>query len=178
MAKRKQAAAEETGSTRFAQESAAQSGAMVLAPSLMTQLFTTETKPLDETKLERLNLPRLLKPDQVPVWTKENPVTLQGKIHKVVWSPNSTIKGFVLWLITPGGAEITFPCTGVVRSALAPGMKIDDSNARSVEESKASLQAALEKHVGKTLFLKRTANQMNSKYKKDMFMFDVFVGKA
>lgn len=159
--------------TAFAKESA--STAVALAPSMMAQLFTNETKPLDESKLERLNAPRLLKPDQVPVWTKENPVTLQGEIVRILPSPNSTIKGFVLWLMTPGGVELTFPCTGVVRSALAPGAKIDDTNGTTLKESTAALAAALEKHVGKTLFLKRTANQMNAKFKKDMFMFDVFI---
>lgn len=150
----------------------------VALPSVMNQLFSRETKPIDETKVERLNLPRLLKPDQVPVWTPDNPVTLQGKIHRVCPSPNSTIKGFVLWLITPSGMEITFPCTGVVRSALAPGVKLDDTNATTLKESTKALADALEKHVGKVLFLKRTANQMNTKYKKDMFMFDVYTAKA
>lgn len=162
---------------KFGAESEATSTALTLAPSAMAQLFTQETKPLDETKLERLNLPRLLKPEQVPVWSRETPVTLQATIHKVVKSPNSTIKGFVLWLITPSGLEITFPCTGVIRSALAPGIKVDDSNDAAFEKTTAKLEQALNAHVGKTLFLKRTSNQMNSKYKKEMFMFDVFVGK-
>lgn len=165
------------GKTKFAQESETTSTAIAL-PSVMSALFSRETKPLDESKVERLNLPRLLKPDQVPVWTPDNPVTLQGKIHRVCPSPNSTIKGFVLWLITPSGMEVTFPVTGVVRSALAPGCKIDDKNAEAEERSTKALATALEKHVGKILFLKRTSNQMNKNFKREMFMFDVYTAKA
>ena len=153
--------------TNFQKESEATSTALTVAPSLMAQLFTKSDKPIDEAKLERRNLPPMLKPDDVPVWTPEEPIMLQAEIVRVVESPNTTIKGKLLWLKTASGHELTFPCTGVIRNALAPGIKADDEK----------LTAALEKEVGKTLFLKRTPNKA-SKYKKAMFMFDVYTAKA
>lgn len=159
--------------TEFAKESEAQS--MAVTTAMGERLFVA--MGMDEEKMERLNLPRLLKPDQVPVWTQENPVILQGELVRVCPSPNSTIRGFVLWLKTPSGTELTFPCTGVVRSALAPGVKIDDTNETTEEKTTKALYDALQKYVGKTLFFKRTESVMNKTYQRDMFMFDVWAAK-
>ena len=155
--------------SEFQKESEANSTAVVLAPSLMSQLFTRDDKgkAIDESKVERRNAPAMLKPGDIPVWTPENPVLLQAEIIKIMDSPNSTIKGKLLWLRAPSGHEFTFPCTGVVRNALAPGVKADDKE----------LTTALEKEIGKTLFLKRTPDKTSAKYKKNMFMFDVFTVK-
>ncbi len=109
----------------------------------------------------------MVKPDQVPVWTPENPKVLQATVCKICDSPNSTIKGKLLWLKLRNGTEITFPCTGVIRNALAPGVKDDD----------AKLEVALEKYVGEEIIIKRTPDKQNNKFKKNMFMFDVLLVK-
>lgn len=163
--------------TKFAAES--ESTAVALATETAAALFTREDgSTVDESKLQRLNAPRLLKPDQVPVWTPANPIILTGELIQVLPSPNSQIKGFVLWMKLPSGMEITFPCTGVIRSALAPGCKIDDKNEAVEEKSTAALKLALDKHVGRTLYFKRTSNTMNKNFKREQFMFDVWTSKA
>jgi len=147
--------------SKFLAESEAQ--AVAIVPTLDAALFDGEAIPDDEKAIERLNLPTMLKPDQVPVWSAENPKVLRALVVKIVDSPKSDIKGKLLWLRLKNGTEITFPCTGVIRNALAPGIKADDD---------AKLTPALEKFVGETLIFRRTPNRP-SKYKKAMFMFDV-----
>lgn len=110
---------------------------------------------------QRLNMPAMLKPKDFPI-----DAVLQGEIVKIVDSPVTTVKGKLLWLRLAGGKEITFPCTGVVRSALAPGVEADD---------KKALQAALDKHVGKVLSLKRGIDGSSTKYNRSVFMFEVFL---
>jgi len=90
---------------------------------------------------------------------------ISGEILKIVPSPVSTIKGKLLWLRHESGKEFLFPCTGVIRSALAPGLRGEDDS--------KELQSVLEKEVGKQFFVRRTGSRP-SKYKKEMFMFDVY----
>lgn len=154
--------------SKFLEESAAKSD-LVLAPTLAALVFDSQSEApeLAEKDFERLNLPTMVKPDQVPVWTPESPKVLRGTLVKVCDSPNASIKGKLLWLKLRNGTEITLPCTGVIRNALAPGIK-DDSE---------KLDAALDKFVGLELVFRRTPDKQNSKFKKNMFMFDVLVAK-
>lgn len=126
----------------------------VPATNSMMALF----KPADvPTKLVRRNLPPMIKPGEVPMGS-----VVSGEIIKVVDSPVTTVKGKLLWLRHESGTEFLFPCTGVIRNALVPGKT----------EGK-ELTDALNAEVGKTFFAKRLPNKP-SKYKKEMFMFDVF----
>lgn len=154
--------------SKFLEESAKTGDALSMpeVPTLDVALFTA-TEPVLEEDVVRLNLPPMMKPEQFPIWTAAEPKALRCKVVKIVPSPNSTIKGKLLWLKTRDGSEITFPCTGVIRNALAPGIKDDD----------AKLEAALEKYVGTELIFKRTPNKL-SKYGKAMFMFEVMQVKA
>ena len=106
---------------------------------------------------QRRNLPPMVKPVDVPIES-----VICAEIVRVVDSPVSTVKGKLLWLRAESGQEFTFPCTGVIRSALAPGLSGDD------------LQTKLDKEIGKVLILKRLEDKMSDKFKKAMFMFDVF----
>lgn len=144
------------------------------APSAATlALFTVQkADEIDEKKVVRRNMPKLLKPDQVPIWTPDNPVILQGKIVKFLPSPKSTIKGVLIWLELPTGQEITFPCTGVVRQALAPSVK---RGANGEPPDSTELLKTLESEVGKTLFLKRMPDEASKEFGgKAMFVFDVY----
>ncbi len=110
------------------------------------------------SELKRRNMPRLVKPGDVPIGG-----VISGVIVDIVDSPVSTVKGKLLWLRHESGIEYTFPVTGVIRNALAPGCKGDDNE----------LGTKLKEEVGKTLVAKRLENSP-SKYKREMFMFDVF----
>lgn len=127
----------------------------------MLALFSPAGSLATIKKSDRLNFPVMLKPADFPL-----DAVLQGEIVKIVDSPVTTIKGKLLWLKLAGDKEITFPCTGVVRSALAPGIDADD---------KKGLQAALDKHIGKVLTLKRSLDGRSKKYDRNVFMFDVFL---
>lgn len=132
----------------------------------MTALFAPRPGLVDSKKVERRNFPQMVKPADVPIGG-----VICGEIVKIVNSPVSTIKGKLLWLrnVTEDksdpahGQEFTFPCTGVIRSALAPGVEGDKE-----------LQTALEKEIGKTLIAKRMDDKQSAKYKKNMFVFDVY----
>jgi hypothetical protein len=113
---------------------------------------------LDLSELERRNQPRMYKPEEVPIGG-----AVVAVIVKNVPSPVSTVKGRLLWLRHENGEEFTFPCTGVIRNALAPGV-----------DNEKELVAALDKFNGKVLVAKRTPDKISGKYKKAMFMFDVF----
>jgi hypothetical protein len=112
---------------------------------------------VDESKLERRNLPAMIKPTDVPIGAG-----FAAEIVKVCDSMVSTVKGKLLWLRTKTGQEFLFPATGVIRNALVP----------SADEK--SLKSELEKEIGKTLVVKRLPDKQSPKYKKTMFMFDVF----
>lgn len=110
-------------------------------------------------KMKRMNMPAMVKPSDVPVGS-----AISGVIKSVHNSQVSTVKGKLLWMQHESGAEFTFPATGVIRNALAPGV-----------DGEKELTAALEKFVGKTLVAKRLDDKTSAKYKKAMFMFDVFI---
>jgi len=109
------------------------------------------------SKMVRRNAPPMVKPSDVPIGS-----AISGEIVAILESPVSTVKGKLLWLRHESGAEYTFPCTGVIRNALAPGCEAE------------KLEAALKKEIGKQFVAKRLDDKQSAKYKKAMFMFDVF----
>jgi len=131
----------------------------------MIALFQQPANMPAVDKLKRRNLPRLVKPDEVPI-----DGVVSGEIIAICPSPSSTVKGLVLHLKHASGQEFTFPCTGTIRQALAPGTTNDD----------AKLSAVLAKEVGKQFFAKRLPDGATTKYSgkegtpKRMFQFDVF----
>lgn len=144
--------------SKFVQESQQAAAATQQAASAMVLSLTVPADQMPaESKLQRRNMPAMIKPADVPVGAM-----ISGKIIAIVDSPVSTIKGKLLHLQHQSGQEFTFPCTGVIRNALAPGKK------------EKELDAALEKEIGKTIYAKRLPNKTSQQYKKDMFMFDVF----
>lgn len=142
--------------SKFAEESEA-NNKLELAENSKIQVFRPAAE-IDFSQFKRQNMPAMVKPGDVAVGG-----VIRSKILGVVDSPVSTVKGKLLHLQTPEGTEFTFPATGVICNALAPGKKDDE------------LQAALEKHVNKTLILVRTPDKMSGKYKKSMYMFDVYM---
>lgn len=153
--------------TKFAGESAAAATTNAPNTSLLAMFSGVNAPAIPAGKnVVRRNLPQMLKPSEIPMG-----VTVSGTIKQIVDSPVSTIKGKLLWLsnTSADGKEIEFmlPCTGVIRSALAPGCKDDGEK----------LTAVLEKEVGTKLYVTRQPDRP-SKYKKQMFMFDVFTEKA
>lgn len=161
MTKEEKAAAKKAKENKFLAESQANAPA---APDARTlALFTAAEAIPGGGKLERRNLPQMVKPDEVPVGA-----AVVGEIVKIVDSPVSTIKGKLLWMRHASGTEFMFPCTGVIRSALAPGIKDDDGE---------KLKTALEKEIGKILVAKRQADKVTTKFDKTgkrMFVFDVY----
>lgn len=142
--------------TQFAQES--ENTAKENAPSAaMIALFAPKEGAGLPANLKRRNLPQMVPPGEIPVGA-----VVSGEIMDVVESPVSTVKGKLLWLRHESGTEFTFPCTGVIRNALAPGL------------SGKELDEALKKEIGKTFYAQRTLDKQSQKYKKNMFMFDVF----
>lgn len=121
------------------------------------KLFGTPAQTVDFSKLKRRNLPTLIKPGDVPM-----DGIVSGTIIDVVDSMTTTIKGKLLWLKHDNGTEFLFPCTGVIRNALVPGVPDGE------------LKKKLEAEVGKKFFAKRLPDKTSQKYKKNMFMFDVF----
>lgn len=107
--------------------------------------------------LKRRNMPTMILPADVPF----NSV-ISGEIIAIVDSPVATIKGKLLHLKHASGQEFTFPCTGVIRNALAPGKKDKEAD------------EALKKEVGKMFYAQRLADKPNKQYKKNMYMFDVY----
>lgn len=114
-------------------------------------------------KTQRLTMPTMIKPAQIPIGQQ-----ISGKLLAVVNSMKKSIKGKLLHMRHESGEEFTFPATGVISNALAPGLKNEDP--AYVKE--------LEKFKGKTLFFKRADDQMSGAYKKPMFMFDVEVSES
>lgn len=139
--------------TKMAAEAAASA---TPSTALALAIFQTGGE-VDMSKMKRRNMPQMVKPADVPIDS-----VITAEIVDIVDSPVSTVKGKLLWLRAPNGQEFTFPCTGVIRNALAPG-----------KEDK-EVKEALDKLKGKTLVLKRTADKQSAKFKKNMFMFDVF----
>lgn len=146
----------ETGATEVPQASSGPSKAMLA-------LFA---KPagIDLSKAKRVNMPNMILPKDIPVFTEENQAVLIAEIVKGVNSPASTVKGKCLWIRLPNGDERLLPCTGTIRQGLVPGVEADSPK----------LLDEINKLKGKKYAFKRLDNRMNSKYKKDMFVFDIF----
>jgi len=151
------------------------SAAMVrTGPSaVMRALFAQKQMP-EMAGFKKLNLPPLLKPSEKD-GTANIPEggIMSAIIVDAVDSPVSTVQGALLWLHlvkrsdSPDaawektGTEITFPATGVIRSALAPGV-----------EGREQRLKALSKWKGHLLMVQRLTDKM-SKYNKPMTMWDV-----
>lgn len=106
--------------------------------------------------LRRLNLPRLVKMDQVPV-----DATIVGRLVKIqdnITGKAEMREAKLLWLKSNEGTEreveFLFPMSGVIRKALEPKP---------------------EEYVGKTLYITRRPDGVSGKFKKAMFIFDVLV---
>lgn len=132
---------------------------------LLSMFGPATTKELPKNIVRR-NLPPMVKPGDVPVG-----VTVSGVIVKFINSMNSTIKGKLIWLRHESGKEFLLPLTGQIRTALFPGIK----TMKDGQVDYSELDKAIEKgeEVGKTLFATRGANAP-SKYKREMFGFDVY----
>ncbi len=113
-----------------------------------SSLFTT----VDTSALKKRSQPRLITHSAVPAGK-----SVSGKIIAVIESPVSTVKGMLLHVQHANGEEFTFPCTGTVRSALAPG-RFDGDN--------AALLKVLEKEIGKQFVATRLTG--------DKIVFDVY----
>jgi hypothetical protein len=119
--------------------------------------------PTNQAKLVRRNIPTLVKPGDVPVGS-----AISGEIMGVLNSMTTAVKGKLLHLRHESGAEYTFPATGVIRQALAPGVTDEE------------LTKELSKNIGKTFVAKRLEDKTTLKYSgkgeapKKMFVFDVF----
>ncbi len=135
-----------------------------IAPSTaMVALFAANPNAaaiIDESKFKRRNMPQMVKPGDVPMGG-----IVSGLIVDIVDSPVSTVKGKLIWIRHENGTEFTFPCTGVIRNALAPG------------KDGADLDKALRAEIGNLIMAKRVPDKQSAKYKKNMFMFDVFTAK-
>lgn len=170
MATQKSATQETSDETKAALAKTVAATKTVATSTALLSLFNQPGAGLVQVKpTDRLNMPAMLKPGDFPI-----DAVLQGEIVKFIDSPVTTIKGKLIWLKLAGGKEITFPCTGVVRSALAQGVEADD---------KKGLQSALEKHAGKVLTLKRGLDSISKKYSSEgnvrqTYMFEVFVSDA
>lgn len=141
-----------------------------LVPSSTAREFTLfrQEAPKDLTAgMVRKNMPQLVTPLQVPVGS-----SLVAILTGVFPSPRSDIKGYLLGMLVltvdengkeTDNMEISFPCTGSIRQALAPGMKDDN----------AGLLKALEAYKGFKIVLFRQPNTINRNFKKEQFIFDV-----
>jgi hypothetical protein len=138
--------------TKFSQESDANA---VAAP--VDYILTGVTAPAGA---KRLNMPRLVKGGDVPIGA-----TVSGEVVGVVenFTGKKEMDGSkVLHMKAASGAEFLFPLTGVVKKALA------SKNGKPCDASA---------YIGSTLYITRQADGVSGKYKKSMFMFDVFVGE-
>lgn len=158
--------------SRFATESEA--GAAVEAPPVsntVLALFAARPVGMLDT-LKRRNLPQMIKAvdgdrQNIPLGG-----IVAGIIVDVCKSPVSTVKGSLLWLHIVSfddkgnpvktGTEITFPATGVIRNALAPGVEGEDNCRKVMLQLKGHLLVA-----------QRQENKPNKKYGKEMTMWDV-----
>ena len=108
---------------------------------------------------KRLNMPRLVKGGDVPIGA-----AVSGEVIAIVenFTGKKEMEGSrVLHMKSASGTEFLFPLTGVVKKAL------------SLKNGKPCDPA---EYVGDMLYITRQADGVSGKYKKAMFMFDVFVG--
>ena len=146
------------------------------APSAaMLALFSGKGALSKALGVKRMNMPKLIKPSDIPIGG-----IISAVIVGIVKSPVSTVKAPLLHLaaitindkneIVKTGQENTFPVTGAIRQALAPG--------RPKDESGETLTKVLNEHVGKLLIAKREADGHSKTYDKDMFIFDVRLSES
>lgn len=162
--------------SEFAKESEALAVTNPGPSAAMVALFQSGNSGNVMDTLVRKNMPQMIKAvdggkENIPVGG-----VISGVLVDVVKSPVSTIKGSLLWLhlvkFDDGGnpektgVEITFPATGVIRSALAPGQEGEDAARKEMLKLKGHLFVA-----------QRMPNKMNSKYKKEMTTWDVRVSE-
>lgn len=98
--------------------------------------------------MKKRSRPPLIKPASIPIGK-----SLAGTVKAVMPSFKAGIKG-ELFLLDVKGTEVYFPITGVIKNAL-PDPK---------------------KEIGKKIEFVRLPDQMSGKWKKPMFVFDVFTG--
>lgn len=159
-------------STAFARESAEAAGADAGPSSTMLALF--QGKPVGILDgMKRRNLPQMIKAVEQDHTNIPVGGTVAGVIIDVCKSPVSTVKGSLLWLhlvkfddkgekAEKTSVEITFPATGVIRNALAPGVDGEENARKVMLELKGHLFIAV-----------RQANKANKQYGKEMTMWDV-----
>lgn len=149
--------------------------------SAMLALFKGEHSPA-LSNLKRRNIPQLVKAvdkDGVNI-----PVggVLSAVIIDVIKSPKASIKGSLLWLHivrfegdkpVATGIEITFPATGVIRQALAPGVTDEDQ-----DKKQQKALAEMLKFKGYLLVAKRQPDRQDSRYKKTMTVWDVYLSES
>ena len=107
---------------------------------------------------KRLNLPRLIKGGDMPIGA-----ALSGEIIAVIenFTGKADMKNSqVLHLKTESGNEILFPLTGVIKKAL------------SMKDGKPCEPTD---YIGETIHIVRQPDGMSGKYKKAMFVFDVYI---
>jgi hypothetical protein len=158
--------------SNFAQESAAAAAAVNRPSNAMIALFQQRSAETALEGLTRKNMPQMIK--AVDNGVENIPVggLVTGVIVDVVKSPVSTIKGSLLWLhlVKQGesgkwektGLEITFPATGVIRAALAPGVDGEENARKEMLKLRGHLFAA-----------QRMPNKVNKNYNKEMTTWDV-----
>jgi hypothetical protein len=117
--------------------------------------------------LTRRNMPQMLLPKDVPIGA-----AIDAEIIDAVSSPATTVKGKCLWLKSnANGQEFLFPVTGVVRQALIGGYDGDK------DKDGEKLIALLKKEIGNRFVAKRCPGRDSTKFKKEMYVFEVFTGK-
>lgn len=117
----------------------------------------------------RLTLPTLLTPDQMPIGSQ-----FVAEVVNVVESPVTTVKAPIIHFRSLNGEEFTFPCTGVLRDACTPeriGKKREDETDSAY--GKRVLEA-MQSAKGKILLVRRLPDGESKEYKKRMFKFEVF----
>lgn len=134
------------------------------APGLPS-IYTLQM-PAGFESMKRRNLPQMILPKDVPIGA-----IIDGEILDVVDSPVTTVKGKLLHLRVANGQEICFPVTGVVRQALIGAYDKDKD-----DKEGSQLMKLLQKEIGQRFIAKKCPGRESAKYKKEMFVFEVFTG--
>ena len=98
--------------------------------------------------MKRRGIPQMLDWKTIPIGG-----IVAGEIIAILNSPNSSIEGKLLHLRMESGNEISAPITGSIRKALSEN---------------------LEEEVGKKFAAVRLDDKISEKYKKNMYIFDVY----
>jgi hypothetical protein len=120
---------------------------------------------IDLSKAKRKNMPSMIKPGDIPIFTEENQAVLICKVIEGVKSFKSTVKGICIHVKLANGDERLLPCTGAIRQALVPGIEADDA---------PKLIKAVGELKGNVYAFKRLPNTMNKQYNKEQFIFDIY----